>query len=350
MTRWFVYSSVFSSVAVITVLSACDRSVGAPADSSADAGNGDASGESDDDGSLADSGADGDAHATDAATLCPADGCVLATDSGASRIAVDGTYLYWASKSGVKRVPVNGGASSTIAPLGDGETFANGITIHAGNVFWTTGALTLGKGTVSRVLVDGGSPLTLATAQDGLSIAADDTNVYWQEVASLKKVAVDGGATSFVSSGGGFVGAIALNGGVLYWGSTKIMKASVTGGAPIPLTTNILTGETPIAADATNVYFINAGTLSKVAVGGGTPITLATPGSSSDTAIAVDETHVYYTTSPGATTNDARIAKVPIGGGTPTVIASNLPAPVDLTVDANSVYWIGGGVIRRLPK
>ena len=71
----------------------------------------------------------------------------------------------------------------------------------------------------------------------------------------------------------------------------------------------------------------------KVPIGGGTPTTLAS-GQNQPIDMTVDATSVYWTTYNGGT-----VVKVSTSGGTPTTLASGQNAPYDIAVGAGGVYW-----------
>src|SRR5207245_1265242 len=58
---------------------------------------------------------------------------------------------------------------------------------------------------------------------------------------------------------------------------------------------------------------------------------------------AMDDTTIYFLTQDDATTGS--LYKVAKSGGTATLLATKLPAPIDVRVDATSVYWASLGTI-----
>lgn len=83
--------------------------------------------------------------------------------------------------------------------------------------------------------------------------------------------------------------------------------------------------------------------LMQVYKGGGTPRSIAPNTGVSIGSIVADATTVYYITADNSTTGS--IYSVPRGGGMPKLLATNLPAPVDMRLDSTSIYWLNLGTI-----
>lgn len=82
--------------------------------------------------------------------------------------------------------------------------------------------------------------------------------------------------------------------------------------------------------------------LFQVPKNGGTPTTIASVGAEIG-PFAMDDITIYFITADDATTGS--LYKVPKSGGTPTLLATKLPAPIEVRVDATSVYWASLGSI-----
>jgi len=106
-----------------------------------------------------------------------------------------------------------------------------------------------------------------------------------------------------------------------------------------------------VTVDATNVYWVNLGTLPSFAdseikqlpIAGGPEVTLAS-NQSTVFALAVDATDVYWCTNGTSASGyaDSTIMKVAIGGGSPQVLATT-QAAMELVVDGGVVYWTSAG-------
>jgi hypothetical protein len=215
----------------------------------------------------------------------------------------------------------------------------------ANHVYWVTF-----PGTVNKVASGGGCVTTLATGQRyPVSVAVDNTNVYWVDLTggTVKSVPLDGGSVTTLASGQTYPTSVAADGTHVYWvnfgypynGTSvdgTLNEVPVGGGA---VTT--LAGGNPssVAVDGTHVYWTDAGdgTVNEVPVGGGSVTTLAS-GQSGPFSVAVDGTHVYWVDS--GTGNDMTVDEVPLGGGSVTTLASGQIGLESMAVGSTHAYWI----------
>jgi hypothetical protein len=90
-------------------------------------------------------------------------------------IAVDATSVYWSefvngAGGALRKAPLGGGPVMTLA---QGEMLSGAIAVDQTNVYWVA------SHSIVRVPLAGGAPSTLVAGENAASIAVDDTNVYW---------------------------------------------------------------------------------------------------------------------------------------------------------------------------
>lgn len=304
-----------------------------------------------------------DAGTSQCTTKCVSGRCLYRLFSGVpDDIAVDATSVYFTSTQGLTtqglslmKMPVSGGAPTTLASAGDGGSPSGcGIALQSTNVYWNE------CNKITTVPVSGGTVTTLALGEAD-AMAVNSKNVYWSDGQDLLEVPLAGGLPStLVSNARGF--AMAANSAALFWTDDTdgvVMKLQLAGGTPITLaggqSENTASSPEAIAIDSTNVYWTDAGdgttgTVMKEPIGGGVATTLASgqddlgaafqPGGG-NRRMAVDSTSVYWTGDMQTDASDANgtVVKVPTAGGTPTTLFSG-PETGSIAVDSTSVYWV----------
>ena len=197
-------------------------------------------------------------------------------------------------------------------------------------------------------------PITLAMeVEDAMALALDDGHVYWTTDGAgyVRRVAKDGGTVATLASGQDFAWTIAVDTTTAYWvtnendGGGGIHSAAEVGGALTALST---IGGVGVAVDTASVYWADgamSGHIWSVAHDGGGATALAS-NLPMPWRIALDATSVYWT-EPDA----GRVRKVPLGGGDPTTLASGLQEPTAIAVDGADAYWTDAqsGSVSRVP-
>jgi hypothetical protein len=248
-----------------------------------------------------------------------------------------------------------------------------GIVTDGTSVYWSVpfalgsdGGEQAYSGSVMKCPVAGcsGPPTELATGQEYLwFIGTDGTRLLWAQYdgaggpGTVMECPMAGcnGQPTVVAAGLTAPRSVTGAAGRVYW----------TSGAPLPSVTECsLTGcttpavlasgawsqpydVTPIAADATGVYWTTASAVYAYSFGGGgAPATTLATSQDGAAGIAIDGTSVYWTTATGGA-----IQRCAIGGcgGQPTVIASGQTRPLAIAVDATSVYWKNQDAVMRCP-
>jgi len=283
-------------------------------------------------------------------------------------IATDGTNVYWTNYSGsVVRVPVGGGATTSIATTG--QVGSEYIAVDSTNVYWVDDS---SGGVINTCLktASGCTPTVIASGQTWNigGIAIDSSYVYWTlpgdgngfpAISRCLKSATNCTPTVLITATGpGDANAIATDGTNLYWTDASSNVVTCTISSCSGTKTTLISGYpgSLLALDSgTNIFW-----------GGGTAVyqcdrtnpskcsgSLTTLASESNvTSIAVDSTNVYWSINGGS--GDIRQCKVGGCGGVPKTVASGPGSDTyGLALDSTSIYWSnsgGSGSIMKIAK
>jgi hypothetical protein len=149
---------------------------------------------------------------------------VLLATQGGEGLAIDSHDVYWTSRSGqhdggVLRVPLDGGAVSTLASVPD---LPEAIALDAVNVY-TAG---YSDGTLLAIPLGGGPITTLASDQTNPSvITLDESNIYWTGSTGLLTRVPKSGGTSTLLASDSHIFSVALDESSVYWtNGSAVMK------------------------------------------------------------------------------------------------------------------------------
>lgn len=243
-----------------------------------------------------------------------------------------------------------GGAASNFLIAKDGGRGALNVAVDASYVYWASNT----AGAVVRVPVTGGQPAALTTICGGRAwVAIDSRSVYCAVPGSggpgsgiIGRTALFGSEPTMIASGMS-INQLAVGRDAVYWTTTRgeVMTVGLEGGSPTTLAA-INGNATSLAVDDANVYWVNllggvslTVTVLKVAASGGDPVELARfEGTQGPSNLALDGTYVYW-----ADRNTGAVVKVPVAGGPSEVVFTMGTQATSVAVDASGVYWIGGG-------
>jgi hypothetical protein len=216
-------------------------------------------------------------------------------------ITVDDRRVYWTEDTSVMAWSK---ATGTISALASNQAAPAGIAVDGTSVYWSND---VADGGILRVPLDGGAPTTIVPhAGNPLQLVVSPTHVYWYQIGGDRVffAPLSGGAEQlFFYDSNYYIAAIAIDGVNLYYTEQSSLGPlgvlPLDGGAPTSIAND--NGTWGVVSDGTYVYYASPnsdaptfdGAVVRVPLAGGTPTTLATGGYPE--VIAIDATSVYWT-------------------------------------------------------
>lgn len=218
-------------------------------------------------------------------------------------VAVDGAGVYYVEGDAIMKAPLGGGGA---APLVSGQHVVRGAPLVAagGYVYWITdvyGSVDAynGKDAIVRVRSAGGGAVEIVSAEvvgNPGGLAVDATNVYYSDGSGVfaRALAMPTSVTSFGTSTL-HPNAFAVGGGVLAMvevsaiGQGDVAVFHLDGMGRVQVAASLAQ---PLAVDDRGVYVNGSGRLVRLALDGSGPTELA---EEQPRAVALSADHVYFT-------------------------------------------------------
>jgi hypothetical protein len=289
----------------------------------------------------------------------------LATVDSPGGLAIDDTYVYYASKGTppafldgkIYRLPKTGGTPFVLA---SGQNRPISLVVGGGRAYWTNGASSdQPDGSVAAVDVGGGPVKVLAT---GLIRPAtpvlSDTRIFFTTRApggTISSLRQDGADPQTVVTGVAGPSDLELAGDVLVWatGGTKkdgsdatVERVNTDGTQRMTLAVGIPNPDYALAITADSVFLgsFADGSIRKLALSPASQPPPPPPAPFSTGLGDPQELHLDGSTLYVSTGNQGKIVALPVAGGSPTVVAHDQVFPSYLAVDADSLYWTDGAL------
>jgi hypothetical protein len=175
-------------------------------------------------------------------------------------IATDGSYVYWLTDTPfpvVKRVPVDGGPTETIAPPRNPSGNAGARLVLAGDyLYWYEHGWS-STDAIMRVPIIGGPAETVKSGlAQVVDMAVDGTDIFYQEANAFNKISVNGGAVTNIGTADDG-SRIALDDMYVYWGNYFWLQRASKSGSPAT-TLEVQPAVYALTADSQGIYWLDA--------------------------------------------------------------------------------------------
>lgn len=279
---------------------------------------------SDQDGAVAESGAD--------ALIVGADAVLVDQQASPTDLFTFGPQVYWVS-SGDRTIRSSPKSTPQAQLL---RTTAGGVRclvrLNGLNMAWCEGNQIFygtldGKGGGARAYFGNDNPLRIAVAPNQIYASIGNGDIWELGISTGQVVLANDPGTT----------AVAYGGSAIFWANptkSRTMKFDRPAGPAVEFARNQI-GPVDVATDDTHAYWLTDVAVMKLdrATPLGVPVEVA-GGQKSPTRMALDATNVYWTNG-GANT----VMTVPKAGGTPTPIGTCVNSPFGIAVDDDGVYF-----------
>jgi hypothetical protein len=176
--------------------------------------------------------------------------------TGPDGVAVDASFVYWASSADGTLSKIAKGGGPTI-PMVSNRPGAFGVAVHDSTLYLTQ----IYSATVSMLVLPNGIPLTIAsqaTANGATGIAADSNDVYWGSYSAVYSMFDGGGPVATIADMQNDAIAVAVDDSFVYWTilyGGQVMRAPLSGGPPTTLVPGTTTYAGGIAVDDKAIYW-----------------------------------------------------------------------------------------------
>ena len=278
--------------------------------------------------------------------MCPplVDGALLSapTPTGEpTAILVRGETVYYTTGTEVMSMPAAGGRPVMLA---SGQRNVVALAADDQRLYWAAAGHGAYEGLppdgqIFSIPLAGGPATTLAAAQPWpRALTVDDVNVYWTSgtvsANGAQTTPTDGKILALSKDGTGTL--MVVTGGL----DTPVGLAAASGW--VAFATTLTSGGTGLSRPGTGY----SSQISAVARTGGAPVTLALTDRDVP-AIATDGSSVFWiagsTVGIDDTFDDGTINSVPLAGGAVKVLASGQPAPRQMVLVDDQLYWSNAG-------
>jgi hypothetical protein len=273
-------------------------------------------------------------------------------------IASDGSYVYFADNSSIRRVAVSGGSSTYLVSSGG---TVRGLAVDASYVYWAN------LNDLWRAPKSGGAGTILSNLADGSEIVVTSYEVYFADVigGNIWSVPKTGGSPTLIASGQvQYSGAslamvfsdMAGDNGKVVWtldgngfGSGVLRQGTPFGGS----VTTLASASRPmaVALDGSTAYWVDGNSgVYKYDIGTsglGYLAPWSTPRWVSDVLVAGN---YAYVSSPTASYTQTLIERVLKTGGSLQTVAQVNGMSGHMTQDSVSIYFVAGDSIYRISK